>query len=72
MNGLNPSTQSAVSSNPGLSCHVKDAGDFNADGKADILWQDDNGQAAIWLMDGLNSIAEPAVGSNPGEGWHVI
>ena len=28
--------------------------DFNGDGKADILWQNDNGQPAIWLMDGTN------------------
>ena len=26
--------------------------DFNADGKSDILWQNTNGQAAIWLMNG--------------------
>ena len=38
MNGLNPIW------------HVEDTGDFNGDGKSDILWQNDNGQAAIWLM----------------------
>ena len=32
----------------------KDAGDFNGDGKADILWQNDSGMPAIWLMDGTN------------------
>ena len=26
--------------------------DFNGDGKADILWQNDNGTPAVWLMDG--------------------
>jgi hypothetical protein len=28
-------------------------GDFNGDGKADILWRDSSGTNAIWLMDGL-------------------
>jgi len=58
--------------NSGPNWHIKDAGDFNADGKADILWQNDNGQAAIWLMDGLNTITEHAVGTSPGSEWHVI
>ena len=55
-----------VGANPGPSWHVTDAGDFNGDGKADIAWQNDNGQAAIWLMNGLNPIAQTTVGSNPG------
>jgi uncharacterized repeat protein (TIGR01451 family) len=28
--------------------HVKGSGDFNGDGNADIIWQHDNGQAAMW------------------------
>ena len=42
------------------------AGDFNGDGKSDILWQNDNGTPAIWLMDGTNPIGAAAAGSNPG------
>ena len=33
----------------------KGVGDFNGDGKADILWQNDSGQAAVWLMNGRRS-----------------
>ncbi len=29
-------------------------GDFNGDGKADILWQDTSGNVAIWEMDGTS------------------
>jgi hypothetical protein len=32
---------------------IKAAADFNADGVSDILWQNDNGQAATWLMSGV-------------------
>ncbi len=51
---------------------VKAAGDFNADGHADILWQNDNGSAGIWLMDGFNVIGDGIVGFNPGSNWKVI
>jgi serralysin len=43
--------QSNLQSN-GPTWHAKFAGDFDADGKDDILWQNDNGAVAIWLMDG--------------------
>ena len=61
----------AVELQSGPELAVKDAGDFNGDGKADILWQNDNGQAAIWLMDGTDVLAQSAVGSNPGPSWHI-
>ena len=50
-----------------------DAGDFDGDGKADILWQNDNGTAAIWLMDGYQTKIGSGVGSvNPGPAWNII
>ena len=49
------------------------AGDFDGDGKADILWQNDNGAAAIWLMDGYQIKIGSGVGSiNPGPAWNVV
>ena len=47
------------------------AGDFDGDGKADILWQHDNGTPAVWLMDGVNVRATGPALHNPGAGWHV-
>ena len=71
MSGTNPILQTDIG-NPGTVWHVKAAGDFNGDGKADVVWQNDNGQAAVWLMDGGVPIARAEVGANPGSAWHVI
>src|SRR4029079_15519240 len=42
------------------------------DSKSDILWQNDNGQAAVWLMNGATMIGGGTVGPNPGPAWNVI
>jgi streptogramin lyase len=54
-----------------LSTHQNTA-DFSADGKSDILWQNTNGRAAIWLMNGTTPNTEALVGANPGPSWQVI
>jgi hypothetical protein len=47
------------------------AHDFSRDFNDDILWQNDNGQAAIWLMNGTSIAAIVGVNGNPGPTWHV-
>jgi hypothetical protein len=59
--------------NPGLSWHVAGTGDFNGDGRTDILWRNDDGTMRDWLAqsDGsfVGNIAHFNV--NPGLSWHV-
>ena len=38
--------------------------DFDGDGHSDILWQNDSGQAAVWLMNGTTS-SRPAMSARP-------
>jgi microcystin-dependent protein len=39
---------------------------------ADLLWQNANGQVAIWEMNGTTPIDQQAVGANPGSSWQAI
>ena len=60
--------------NPGAvpsSWHIAGVGDFDGNGKSDILWQNDNGAVAIWdngLPAGGHTVANP--GAVP-TGWHI-
>src|SRR5262249_35795591 len=55
----------------GAGWHAIGAGDFNGDGKSDILWQNTDGAADIWLMNGTSLIGG-ALLPFPGAGWHGI
>jgi hypothetical protein len=65
------SVGAAGSFNPGPSWQIKGTGDFNGDGKSDILWQGSDGTPAIWLMDGLSATNAGAL-PNLGSDWHII
>jgi hypothetical protein len=41
-------------------------GDFYGNGISDILWQNIDGQVAIWQMNGTTPIAGKLAGTNPG------
>ncbi|MBR1212316.1 FG-GAP repeat protein, partial [Bradyrhizobium sp. JYMT SZCCT0180] len=54
---------------PGWS--VISTGDYNQDGKADVLWQNASGNVAQWQMDGDDIAANLTVGSHSID-WHAI
>jgi hypothetical protein len=45
-------------------------GDYNGDGKSDILFQNSSGEVAIWELNGATVIASASL-ANPGPTWHV-
>ena len=51
--------------NPGASWRVAGTGDFNGDGKTDILWQNSDGTPVNWLMNGTSTIGGGIVGDAP-------
>ena len=63
-----------VGPNPGPSWKAVGTGDFNGDGHSDILWQNTNGQVAIWEMNGTSQVAggSALVGPNPGPSWKAV
>jgi hypothetical protein len=59
-NGTQPATTSTVATaNPQWG--IIGNGDFNGDGKGDILWRDDNGMLATWEMNGSTLLAGSTV-----------
>ena len=74
MNGTNQVAGGSqiLASNPGPSWTEAGSGDFNGDGHADILWQNTNGQIALWNMNGTNIIGGGVLSSNPGPSWKAV
>jgi len=44
---------------------IAETGDFNSDGKSDILWRDTSGNVAIWFMNGVQVARSAGVGTVP-------
>jgi hypothetical protein len=44
-------------------------GDFNGDGRDDILWRNDNGMADLWTMNGHSIQQDSLVGYQVGNDW---
>ena len=69
MNGTSPVTQNVIGSVDtawqiaGTSSLVQSTGDFNADGKADLLWRKSDGTLAMWLMNGTTPTTQAVIGT---------
>ena len=61
MNGTTVASSGFVNFNgvaiaPDATWHIAQAGDYNGDGNDDIVWRNDNGSMAVWLMNGTSII----------------
>ena len=61
-----------VSASTGVQGDYGLTGDFDGDGKADILWRNDSGTLAQWQMNAAQVMAGPQLGSVPDNSWHVV
>jgi serralysin len=62
---------------PDASWSIAGVGDFNHDGKSDLLWRNTNGSLAMWLMNGTTIASSSLVTFNgsvvaPDASWHVV
>lgn len=64
-------TLGVISASGGTNWTIRGFGDFNNDTRDDIVWQDDNGQAVVWLMNGANVTASIAIGTANGAEWNI-
>jgi hypothetical protein len=69
---------SGTSTNPpelsDLAWRVRGTGDFNGDGRVDILWRHEgSGQLAVWFMDGVNLTSGALIDTSdlPDLGWRA-
>jgi FG-GAP-like repeat len=51
---------------------IRGAGDFNADGKSDIVWHSREGETAIWYMDGSTFLGAAALPRVPDMQWDIV
>jgi hypothetical protein len=69
LNGTQVQSTASVSVVPSV-WNIVSTGDYNGDGKSDILWQDSNSNLAIWYMNGAH-VASTASLANVA-GWTVL
>ena len=60
--------------NPGTSWHVEGTGDFNGDGKVDILWRDDSGLGTDWMAEANGAFYGNADNflAQVDNGWQIV
>jgi len=69
MNGATISSSLGVGNVPG-NWQIAQTGDFNDDGKSDVLWRDSNSGVAMWLMNGGTVTSALGVGNLPTD-WQI-
>jgi hypothetical protein len=78
MDGLNQTGSTLITPSPFslLSWQIQGVGDFNSDGKPDILWRDQGstGHIAVWFMDGTTMTSSTLVTPSPFAllNWRIV
>jgi hypothetical protein len=70
MNGIQVSSTAGLGNIP-TNWSVVGTGDFNGDGKTDIVWRDTAGDTSIWLMNGATVLSAGGLGNVPTT-WSLV
>src|SRR5438046_2212226 len=73
MNGLSTASQGSVNFvDPASGWQVQGVGDFDGDGKDDLLWRNTStGENYIYLMNGLTIASQGSINAVGGQAWQV-
>ena len=71
MNGLAIQPGSGAFTGVPTAWTVSGVGDFNGDGKSDVLWRNANGDVAIWMMNGTTLLPGSGDFINVGATWTI-
>jgi len=72
MNGSNIALSEPIAAAPDSSWSIVQVGDFDGDGRSDILWrQSTTGQLAEWQMDGWLIDSSQTLQSAPDASWQT-
>jgi hypothetical protein len=70
MNGASVLSSGGIGNVP-LNWTMAQTGDFNGDGKSDLLWRDTSGDTAIWFMNGVSVASSGSIGNIPTAVWSL-
>jgi FG-GAP repeat len=70
MNGTQVS-QTGLLGNVAPTWNVISTGDYNGDGKSDLLWQDTGGDTVVWFLNGFAVSSTALIGTISPSVWTV-
>jgi hypothetical protein len=73
MNGAKEITSAYLPTASGQAWKIVGVGDFNGDGKPDILWRNTStGQNLVWYMNGAKEITSAYLPTASGQAWTIV